>query len=198
MVSLAAANGVANADLCCPAPVLPELSMGALASMVRPATGLTEPVTSLPGNHFGRDNSFPPREGDIARSTPSSKEVIGGGRLDPGVMEISELPPGPGSGRLVCSGLLTLLAWPVFRSARHLHLGAAPCWLQTTAPAQIRHSVAANGLTVAPLVACRLEIPMAANAMPPVIQTDHVVGRRLMLPPSGASGPRAPPSLICS
>ena len=53
-----------------------------------------------------------------------------------------EMPPLPGSVRLVLSGFLTLGAWHLVRSARHPHWQTVPEWYHTAAPAQIGDAVA--------------------------------------------------------
>lgn len=55
--------------------------------------------------------------------------------------ELRELPPPPESAALFLSALLSVGAWHLARSARHLDLSHLPDWYHTAGPAQIGHAV---------------------------------------------------------
>ncbi len=55
---------------------------------------------------------------------------------------IHELPPAPGGATLLLSGLLSLGAIQLTRSARHVHLGVLPAWYHDACPDRIGHTVA--------------------------------------------------------
>jgi len=54
---------------------------------------------------------------------------------------VRQLPPLPGSAALFLSGMLSMGAWHLVRSARHLHWPALPEWYHTGGPLQIGHAV---------------------------------------------------------
>ena len=53
-----------------------------------------------------------------------------------------ELPPAPGSAALFLSALVSVGAWQLVRSARHISFSAVPEWYHTGGPAQVGHAVA--------------------------------------------------------
>ncbi len=56
--------------------------------------------------------------------------------------EVQQLPAPPGGASLLLSGLLSLGAFQLGRSARHLHLAALPAWYHEACPERIGHTVA--------------------------------------------------------
>ena len=98
-----------------------------------------------------RDDTSP--RSDCCRQTAVDLGSGVGSALDPpspwvedsgfnaGEPVMREMPPLPGSVRLVLSGFLTLGAWQLVRSARHPHWQIVPEWYHTAAPAQIGHAV---------------------------------------------------------
>ncbi len=58
----------------------------------------------------------------------------------PGI--VHELPPPPGSARIVLSFLLPLGAWGAIRSARHANLAVVPEWYHANAPERVNHATA--------------------------------------------------------
>jgi hypothetical protein len=59
-----------------------------------------------------------------------------------GSTDVRQLPPGPGSAALLLSGLLSMGAFPLAKSARHVHFIALPAWYHPDAPHQMGHSFA--------------------------------------------------------
>ncbi len=55
--------------------------------------------------------------------------------------EVRLLQPGPSSASLFLSAVLSIGAWHLGRSGRHLHLGHLPAWYHTGCPDQIGHAV---------------------------------------------------------
>ncbi|UCG17292.1 MAG: hypothetical protein JSV19_04520 [Phycisphaerales bacterium] len=72
---------------------------------------------------------------------PRVEDSGGKAGAEAGEPVVREMPPLPGSVRLVLSGFLTLGAWHLVRSARHPHWQTVPEWYHTAAPAQIGHAV---------------------------------------------------------
>ena len=72
--------------------------------------------------------------------TPASRGLPAGaeGSVD---NELHELPGLPGSAGLFLSAALSIGAWHVLRSARHVHLSHAPDWYHSGGPAQVGHAV---------------------------------------------------------
>ena len=55
---------------------------------------------------------------------------------------VRQLPAPPGGASLLLSGLLSIGAFHLARSARHLHLSALPAWYHEACPDRIGHTVA--------------------------------------------------------
>ncbi len=55
---------------------------------------------------------------------------------------VQQLPASPGGASLLLSGLLSIGAFHLARSARHLHLAALPAWYHEACPERIGHTVA--------------------------------------------------------
>lgn len=204
VVVLVAMAGIARADLSATGSVRAEWPMDALTS---PAHSIVFQSACLASEADLSDS--PVRFSPQPDSTLTARAAFDADQTsvrlldDLSATEITELPPAPGSGRLVCSGLLTLLAWPVLRSARNLHLGAMPCWIQTAGPHQIGHRVAFDWQTATPLIACPLETPQGVDleAPRPVPREYLVITAPIQVLPRPSS-PRSPPWLaalrVCS
>ena len=68
--------------------------------------------------------------------------------------EVIQLPPPPSGSVLCLSGLLSIAALQLARSARNIHLGALPAWYHTACPDKIAHAVPFDfDLSVQPLCA---------------------------------------------
>ena len=61
---------------------------------------------------------------------------------EPEQAEVQQLPPTPSSSNLLLSGLLSLGAIGMARSAKHVHIGALPAWYHDACPERIGHTVA--------------------------------------------------------
>lgn len=138
---LGAAVG-ARADLC--PPIGPD-----------PAAAPAVPHVRIAGEPADRAAEFEPTF--YAAEIPFADLAAGGwvsGGLDvalppmqAGTVDLSThggvrpLPPGPSSASLFLSAVLSIGAWHLGRSGRHLHLGHLPEWYHTGCPHQIGHAV---------------------------------------------------------
>lgn len=107
-----------------------------------------------------------------------------------------ELPPPPSSAGLFVSAALSLGAWQVVRSARHLRLGCGPLpdWYHAGAPMQVGHTVAFE-LNYTDMPLCFAAVPSGdpPRSVLPSVASD--AGTLCALRPWTAPvrAPRAPP-----
>lgn len=105
---------------------------------------------------------------------------------------VVELPPLPGSADLFLSAVLTVGAWQVVRSVRHLNLAGLPDWYHTGGPDQIGHAVAFD-FDLATPAACPYAEPTSprpASLFPtPPVRLPNDSSTAHLRP----SAPRAPP-----
>jgi len=111
--------------------------------------------------------------------------------------EVRQLPPLPGSARLFLSAMLSIGAWHLGRSVRHIHLGALPEWYHTAGPAQIGHAVPFDFDFSAPPLCCFEHADAGGGEQPPFYLGWREPGRcccdaRAFL---AIAAPRAPPAL---
>jgi hypothetical protein len=86
----------------------------------------------------------------------SVEELPGNARAKSGA--VKELPPAPSSAALFLSGMLTIGAYHLARSARHIHLTALPDWYHANCPDQIGHATPFD-LDIGSLPVCCFEQP---------------------------------------
>ncbi len=106
------------------------------------------------------------------------------------------LPDSPGSASLALSGLLTLGAYGVLRSARHMHLAAPPQWYHDGGPLQIGHAVAYEfGPQVLPVCWYQLTASAIDLARTPHRPSGDGVRRPRSQQAVQPQAPRAPPQV---
>jgi hypothetical protein len=109
---------------------------------------------------------------------------------------VLDLPALPSSASLFLSAALSLGAFHLARSSRHLQLGALPQWYHDQCPAQIGHAVAFD-MEFAPLAVCAFTGPTgkrpAVTCRIPREQRSRFDSQSFLL----VESPRGPPAVAC-
>ncbi len=106
---------------------------------------------------------------------------------------VRDLPAVPGSAQLFLSAMLSVGAWHLVRSAKHLHLADLPEWYHPGGPAQVGHVVPFD-LDFSALPVCCFEQPVGQRPFLYRVQREEVprCDTRSFL---AVTAPRGPPIL---